>query len=126
MLDRNAFLSAKAMVPTEEVHLPELGGSVIVRGMTAKSRTAFEKQFQLSNGKPNKTKIAEIRERLVVACVCGEDGNTLFTEADIPSIGEMPASVIERLVGVSQKLCGMTQQDVEVLSKNSDGTSGDC
>lgn len=123
MLNREAFLSAKATVPVEEVLLPELGGSVFVKGMTAKDRTAFEKQFQTPSGKPNKVRIAEIRERLVVATVCDENRNPLFTEADIPAIGEQSAAVVERLVSVAQRLCGMTNQDVESLAGNSEKTA---
>lgn len=121
-LSRDAFLSGKG-VPIEEIQLPELGGSVFVKGMTAKDRSAFEKQFQTPSGKTNKVKLAEVRERIVVATVCDESKAPLFTEADIPAIGEMPAVVIERLVTVAQRLCGMTNQDVESLAGNSAETA---
>lgn len=123
MLNREAFLAMKAAVPVEKVDLPEMSGSVFVKGMTAKERSAFEKQFQTPSGKPNKVRLAEVRERIVVATVCDESKNLLFTEADIPVIGELPAAVVERLVSVAQRLCGMTNQDVESLAGNSGETA---
>ena len=96
-LSRDAFLRPAA-VEIVEVPAPEMGGSVYVRGMTARDRSRFETQFQLSSGKSSKKRMQEIRERLVVACLCDADGELLLTEADIEAVGKQPAPVIERIV----------------------------
>jgi hypothetical protein len=123
-LTRDAML-APIEVPREEVELPELGGSVWIKGMTASDRSKFEREFQTSSGKRSKRRMDEIRERLVIACVCNEDGTLLLTERDIEAIGRQPIGVIERIVDVAQRLCGMSNADVEAMAKNSDGIDED-
>jgi hypothetical protein len=123
-LSREAFLRP-AKVNVVEVPVPELGGSVFVKGMTAKDRSRFETQFQLSSGKSNTRKMKEIRERLVIACLCDEEGVLLLQDSDVDAVGSQPAAVIERIVEAAQKVCGMSNDDVEDLAKNSDETPAD-
>lgn len=123
-LSRDAFLRPAA-VEIVEVPAPEMGGSVYVRGMTARDRSRFETQFQLSSGKSSKKRMQEIRERLVVACLCDADGELLLTEADIEAVGKQPAPVIERIVEAAQAVCGMSNRDVEDIAKNSEETLPD-
>lgn len=123
-LSREAFLRP-AKVNVVEVPVPELGGSVFVKGMTAKDRSRFETQFQLSSGKSNTRKMKEIRERLVIACLCDEEGVLLLQDSDVDAVGSQPAAVIERIVEAAQKVCGMSNDDVEDLAKNSGETTAD-
>lgn len=123
-LSREAFLRP-AKVNVVEVPVPELGGSVYVKGMTAKDRSRFETQFQLSSGKSNTRKLKEIRERLVVACLCDEEGVLLLQDSDVDAVGAQPAAVVERIVDAAQKVCGMSNNDVEDLAKNSEETLAD-
>ena len=123
-LSREAFLRP-AKVNVVEVPVPELGGSVYVKGMTAKDRSRFETQFQLSSGKSNTRKLKEIRERLVIACLCDEEGVLLLQDSDVDAVGSQPAAVVERIVDAAQKVCGMSNNDVEDLAKNSEETLAD-
>jgi len=123
-LSRESLLKPVA-VPMEEIHIPELDGSVWVKGMTAADRSRFERQFSLASGKRNKRKTQEIRERLIVACVCDEQGNKLFTQEDVGAIGAQSAMIIEKIVDVAQRLCGMANEDVEAMAGNSELTDED-
>lgn len=123
-LTRDQFLKP-VEIPREEVQLPELGGSVWVKGMSAADRSRFEKEFQTASGKSSKRRMAEVRERLVVACVCDENGNNILTTADVEDIGKQSIQVIERIVNVAQRLCGMSNEDVEQMAGNSEETEGD-
>lgn len=118
-LTREQFLKPAA-VPVEEVKLPELGDDVYVNvhGMTAKERNAFESQFQTSSGKPNKSRMQEVRQRLVAACCRDESGARLFEPSDVDAIGEQSAAVVERIVNVAMRLCGMKDVDIEELAGN--------
>lgn len=109
-------------IPREKVELPELGGSIWIRGMSAADRSKFENNFQTASGKSNKRKMAEVRERLLVACCCTEDGSPMLTEKDIEALGKQPIHLVERMVTVAQRLCGMSNEDVELLAKNSEET----
>tara|TARA_Y100000593_G_C4114872_1_gene239742 strand:- start:64 stop:444 length:381 start_codon:yes stop_codon:yes gene_type:complete len=118
-LDKTAFLTP---VPVDlvEFKIPELGGSVWIKGMTVTERSTFERQFRTRKGDTNERKMNEIRQRMLVACVCNADGQQLLTETDIEAIGKQRADIVERLVNAAQIACGMSTDDMEDLVKNSE------
>ena len=113
--------------PREVVELPELGEgvSVIVVGMTAKERSDFDNQFVSRKGDPMKKRIAEGRERIVVACCRDEEGKRLFTQDDVVQLGKQSGIVIERIVNAAQRTSGMTKDDLEDSVKNSEEAPDD-
>tara|TARA_B100000519_G_scaffold129294_1_gene111643 strand:+ start:8568 stop:8948 length:381 start_codon:yes stop_codon:yes gene_type:complete len=118
-LDKAAFLTP---VPVDlvEFKIPELGGSIWIKGMTVTERSRFERQFRTRKGDTNERKMNEIRQRMLVACVCNADGQQLLTEADIEAIGKQRADIVERLVNAAQIACGMSTDDMEDIVKNSE------
>ena len=118
-LDKAAFLTP---VPVDlvEFKIPELGGSIWIKGMTVTERSRFERQFRTRKGDTNERKMNEIRQRMLVACVCNADGQQLLTEADIEAIGKQRADIVERLVNAAQIACGMSTYDMEDIVKNSE------
>lgn len=118
-LDKSAFLKP---VPVDlvEFEIPELGGSVFIRGMTVVERSKFERQFRTRKGDTNERKMNEIRQRMLIACVCNSDGQQLLNEADVEAIGKQRADIVERLVNAAQIACGMSTDDMEDLVKNSE------
>ena len=118
-LDKTAFLTP---VPVDlvEFKIPELGGSVWIKGMTVTERSKFERQFRTRKGETNERKMNEIRQRMLVACVCNADGQQLLTEEDIEAIGKQRADIVERLVNAAQIACGMSSDDMEDIAKNSE------
>jgi len=113
--------------PSEVVELPEIGEgvSVIVTGMTAKERSDFDQQFVSRKGEPMKKRIAEGRERIVVACCRDEDGKRLFTADDVTQLGKQSGIIIERIVNAAQRTSGMTKDELEGAIKNSEETPDD-
>ena len=96
-----------------------------MKGMSAADRSRFEKEFQTSSGQSSKRKLSQIRERLVIACVCNEEGSPILTVKDVEALGKQSIQIIERIVNVAQKLCGMSSEDVEQLAGNSEETAED-
>jgi len=123
-LTREALLKPLP-VDIEEVPIPEMGGSVWVKGMTVRERNIFERQFQSLKGERLQKRMSEIRQRMLVACVCDEKGEPMLTKHDIDEIGKQRADIVERLVTVAQRVCGWSDQDVDEMAKNSDETSED-
>lgn len=117
LVSRETLLQPVA-VPTEDVPVPELGDGAVVRlrGMTAGQRTRFEQQFQGKGGKSRN--LQELRERLLVQTIVGEDGKPLLTNDDVQALSTQSAVVTERLVNVAMRLCGMSDNDVESLVGN--------
>lgn len=114
-LTREALLGA-TQVPTETVAIPELGGSVVVRGMTARERTQFEKKFVTEIRGKQKRNFEAFREQLCVFC-CVEPR---LTEADVEALSKVRADVIERIANVAMKLSGITEKDVDELGQSSE------
>ena len=118
-LTRQALLGATT-VPTLTVEIPELGGSVIVRGMTGAERDKFESSCWEGRGKKRNFSMSNIRAKLVTYCVVDETGHRLFTEADVDAIGAMRADIVDRLFGAAQKLSGMSEEDIDELGRRSE------
>jgi len=125
LLDKQAILSASDH-KTEDVDVPEWGGTVRVRTMTGRERDAFEASLAKGEGKDRKTDLVNLRARLAGLCMVGEDGQRLFTDAEVEALGDKTAAALDRVFSVAQRLNGMTAQDVEDLAKNSGAApSGD-
>lgn len=94
--------------------VPEWGGSVKLRVMTGTERDRFESEFV--NG--NKS-VDMVRAKLVAKCLCDEKGQRLFSETEIPQLGEKSAAVLDRLFTECMRLNRFSKDDVDDLAKNS-------
>lgn len=105
-------------VPVETITLPELGGDVVhVYGLSGVERDAFESSMTVQRGKKRETNLANIRARFVVLVARDADGRRIFDDADVQQVGNLPASVLDRIFDLGRKLSGMTEADVEELGK---------
>src|SRR5215472_11906275 len=105
-LTRDAIFNADDVV-TEEVSVPEWGGSVMVRGLSGTERDKFEAAITIQNGSKATVNLRNFRAKLVVLSTYDNDGNRLFTDADVEKLGQKSASAIQRIFKVSQRLAGM-------------------
>ena len=126
LLSRDAILAAPD-IETEDVHVPEWGGTVRVRGLTAKQRDTFEAGLLVTKGQGrNATQavsLANARARLVALSVVDADGAPLFTTADLFALGEKSGAAIDRVFAVASRLSGIGDADMEELTGNSSGQS---
>lgn len=126
-LNREQLLAQRNKRRMEEVPVPEWGGSVFVRELSAADRDAFETSSLLlgRKGEVKGTNLVNMRARLAVLTICDEDGQRLFGEEDVVALGEMSASALQRVFEMAQRLSGFTDKDMEELEKNSvSGPSG--
>lgn len=117
MLTRDAILAARTL-PREIVATPEWGGEVMVQGLSARGRDAFEAAIVEIRGQKRIFHLEDLRARLVALTVVDEAGQALFSEADIRELGQLSAVPIQRIFDVAQRLSGLTQTDIDELSKN--------
>jgi hypothetical protein len=109
-------------IKTQEVSVPEWGGSVLVRGMTGTERDAFEASItSQQSGKSPAMRLDNIRAKLVQKSVADPTDNAklMFTVADIELLGKKSAQALNRVFEVAQKLSGVGDDDVEEMVKNS-------
>jgi len=109
-LNKDAILKAQDL-DTQDVDVPEWGGSVRVRGMTASERDRFEQVMGGEN-------VANIRANLVARTVVDENSQRLFTDADISELGKKSAQALDRVFDVASRLSGLRSQDIDELEKN--------
>lgn len=141
ILTASDILTAADMPPPERVEVPEWGGAVFVRTLTAGERDRVEKAMldarppePKSKGK-DKDKADEprpapippnFRGLLVSLTACDEQGTRLFTDADVEKLSKKSAAAMSRVFDVAMRLSGFTDADVEDLQKNSSTTPDAC
>lgn len=108
---------------TEDVNVPEWGGTVRVKALTAKERDAFEAGLVTGKGRNRKVRLDNIRAQLVVASVVDDNGNHMFKPADAEWLGDQSAAAINRVYDVAGRLSGVSEDDLEELSGNSSDQS---
>jgi len=128
-LSRDDILKAEDTTP-EEVPVPEWGGTVLVRGMTGKERDQFEVslaeesagavqvQRGRAGGRPPGRNLVNMRAKIVARCVVTDEGERMFSDADVAALGEKSGAPIDRIFTVAARLSGMGEEDTEEMAAN--------
>lgn len=130
VLSREQILAANDLTK-ELVHVPEWRDSetgvehVYVRALTGAERDAFEASMVDQRGRSRTMNLRNVRARLCALTICDEEGNRLFSDADVEALGRKSAAALTRVFAVAQRLSGLTQDDVEELAGNSDEIRSD-
>lgn len=94
-----------------EVECPEWGGTVLVERAIAKKQMVYGELIEkLEKVNPN---IA-----LIIPFCVDEQGNNLFSEADVDWLEHQPISVINRLASAIAKENGFTKEAQETAEEN--------
>lgn len=117
LLTREQILAAQDL-PMETVSVPEWGGDVMVRTLTGSERDQFEKLIITQQGKRAVQNLDNLRAKLCSVSICDEQGNRLFSQADIETLGKKSSLALQRVFEVAMKLSGFSQEDLEELTKN--------
>lgn len=107
-------------IKTEEVQVPEWGGSVLVRGLTGEERDAYEATLMQLRGTDAKLNLANARAKLVARSVVDDAGNLLFSDRDVAQLAKKGAAALQHIFDVAQRLSGLTKSDLDDLTKNSE------
>ena len=118
VLSREKLLGATTP-PQESVNVPELGGEVLVRGMTGVERDAFEATLIVGKGRKRDINTVNMRAKLVAYCCVDETGRRIFTDDDAVALGKVRADILDRIFSVAQRLSGVTDQDADDLGSPS-------
>lgn len=120
LLNKNAILQAVDVVK-ELVEVPEWGGSIFVRSITAAERGTIEAAAaRFKEGKGKDDSFARLFTlRFATMAICDENGARLFTDEEVKELAQKNAAVVSRIAQVAQRLSGFEKKDVEELEKNS-------
>ncbi|WP_284459685.1 hypothetical protein [Cupriavidus campinensis] len=120
ILSKAAILGA-ADLKTEDVEVPEWGGSVRVAVMSGLARDNW-----ISRQGDGKVPYSVFTARVLVSTVVDEDGQPVFDEADIETLRGKNQAAMDRVLAVALRLNGLAASAVEEAEKNSDAApSGD-
>lgn len=120
LLNKDSILAADDL-KTEDVDVPEWGGSVRLRMLTGGERDKFEADSMKTNKKGNpEMNLVNMRARLVALCAVDEGGKRMFGDSEVTKLGAKAATAINRLFDAARKLNGMTEEDVEELAEGFD------
>ena len=130
VLSRDAIIDVDDL-PRELVPVPEWGGDVFVRSLTAAERDAYNNSlFRVQPRKGGRDpEISYHPEnataRLVVLTVVGEDGKRLFKDGDLDKVARKNAKALERLAAVARRLSGIDEESqAELLGNSGPAPSG--
>lgn len=119
ILNKEDILQAKD-VKIEAVDVPEWGGGVYVRSITAAERGQIEEaaaKFKESKGKDSFARTFTVK--FAALAICDEEGTRLFKDDEIAQLQLKNAAAIARVAEVAQRLSGFTKEEMDELEKNS-------
>ncbi len=102
----------------EDIKVPEWGGTVRVRALTALEKDNFDKTTFMDTEEGDSMNWEGMRARLVSLTVINDKGERLFTSNDVVELGKKSAIVMDKVFAVAQRLSGFTKEEVKEIEKN--------
>jgi len=110
---------------TVEVNVPQWGGSVLVRALTAKQRGQLMSTL-IDQTKDGRTlRLQDLQARLCAMSIVDGQGKRFFSDNELAALGAKSSAALQRVFEVAQRLSGLSDEQVEELSKNSEETPSD-
>lgn len=115
LLSKSDILAASDL-ETETVAVPEWGGSVMVKALSANAR---EELF----ARVNKEEMVAHQSAIIAAAfIVDETGKPVFTADDVAALGEKNQDALARVIEAGYALSGMSADAQEGMAKNSEAT----
>ena len=121
MLTREQIL-AVSDIAFEVVDVPQWGGTVRLKGLTAAEYDRFQQGLFEGDGTSRKINMANARARMLALAIVDDKGAAVFTEEDIAALGQKASAPIELLYRAALRLNG-DETASEDLEKNSRTTT---
>jgi hypothetical protein len=113
-------------IKSEDVPVPEWGGTVLVRGLSGAERDNYIASLSRQVGTKVHRNPANATAKLVALCVVDDDGKRLFPEPqDVALLGRKSGAALDRVFEVAARLSGLSGEDIEDLEGNSPATQND-
>jgi hypothetical protein len=122
-LNKDQILKADDL-PTEEVDVPEWGGSVLVRGLTGRQRIEYEASMAVMRDGEMVPDVENSMAKLVARTIVDDDGSLMFTPQEANALGEKSSAALTRVFEVAARLSGMSQGAAVEIKKDSEPTPG--
>jgi hypothetical protein len=121
ILTRDEIIAAVDLV-AEEVEVPQWGGSVLVKPLTAKQRGQLISSIVEQRKTGNILRLEDIQIRTCAMSIVDEAGKRLFSDADMRMLAGKSSAALQIVSDVAQRLSGLSDEQVEELQGNSEET----
>lgn len=112
--------------PYERILVPEWGGWITVRGLTAGERDRFEASMLEGKGKNQKTNPIGARAKLLILSIVDpKTKQPMFTAQHIRQLSDKASAATERLIDLARKLSGITEEEMDEIEGNSETGQSD-
>ena len=122
VLSRADFLSASKNLKRDLVEVPELGGAVYLRELNASQLIAFNERLTALQLKGKKkvtfSTSLELMALLISMSACDEEGNLLFTEADVKTLADNSPNLLLELSIKAAETSGMNSKAIQEVAAN--------
>lgn len=111
----------------EKLEIPEWGGCVFVRSITAAERGQIEAsaaRFKETKGK-DESFARTFTLKFAALALCDEKGVRLFNVDEVEQLAKKNAKPISMISEVAQRLSGFDKKDIEELEKNSESVQAE-
>lgn len=124
-LSRQQIQQAKDL-GTEEVLIPEWGGSVVVKQLNADERMTLQEAVTYVEDGVTKSDQRKMMIGLVIVCTVDEKGDPLFSQDDAAWLQTKNANAVLRIFNVASRINGMGTEEVAAITENfTEATSDD-
>jgi len=124
LLTKEQILRVKD-IETRTVNVPEWGGDVLVRSLSATERDYFESKLVDQSGGKVRANLQNIKARLASMAIVDEDGNRVFTEQEIAILGTKSAAALNRISEAITDMSGISKKDMDELAGNSEAMTSE-
>lgn len=115
LLTKDEILAADDLF-TEDVEVPEWGGTVRIRGMTALQLDQWE--MRIAKARERGMTDIDFRASCVAQCIVDEDGNRVFNIQDVVALSKKSGAVLDRLFDIVRDKSGMTNEHLRAAAEN--------
>lgn len=122
---RDEILARDDLKREEVDTAPEWGHKVWVRVMTGSERDAYDQWCLDNRGADKKQNMVGIRAKLAVLTTVDESGARVFRDGDEKELGGKNSAALDKIFSKALRINGITKDDVEELTKNSDAPPTD-
>ena len=115
-------IMAAVDLEVEEVEVPQWGGSVLVKPLTARQRGLLTSQIVDQRKDGRRLKLEEIQIRTCALALVDQEGRRLFDDASMRDLARKSSAALQIVFEAAQRLSGLSDEEVEELQGNSDET----
>lgn len=127
LMSKAAILGA-VDIGFEDIDLSDVPGwgTVRIKDLTAAERDALEASLTVDvaggrkGGVTQKVSLDNVRAAFCAAALVDEDGNLLFSKADLGALGRKSARALDRIFARIRERNGLSDGDVQELAENFD------